>query len=102
MSYRMQRLSSSLFGHTEFEQSEYFLLIQTGRTVESSCAGEDQLGKFPSFTEHTVDPLLHGVRRDKPRHIDGAINADPVCPIDRLVFDRRIPPPVKQEHILDQ
>ena len=60
---------------------------------------EDRVEKFALALEHLVDPLLDCVECQESRDGDGPLHADPMGPIDRLVFDSRIPPAVEQKDI---
>ena len=61
---------------------------------------ENRIGKISLLTEHFVNPLLNCIHREKSGDGDGPHGTDAMGAVDCLIFDRWIPPSVKEKDVL--
>src|SRR5438270_11648538 len=61
--------------------------------------GKDRIENLALLLEDLIDPLLNRIEREKAADRDRPRRADSMRPIDRLIFDSRVPPAIEEKHI---
>src|SRR5215208_1829871 len=91
---------ASPFSRSTALRQQHLELLPTDLRQHTLILSEDGIGKRTLRRLQLENLLFHRVTRDKTRrhHLSRLSNA--MCAIDRLRFDRRIPPRVEQEHVV--
>lgn len=95
------RLSGRGAADAKVKEAEQILAGQPGG--EGGVMIVDQVAKkFPFFLENGRDSLLDRARREHSLDIYPIFLANPMGAVDRLVFDRRVPPPVEKDDVVGE
>src|SRR4051794_30949780 len=78
-----------------FEQTEDFIFAQA-QSRRRLVLRDQFVEQSPLAIEHLGDPALDRLTGNEPRDENRLLLADTMRPVDCLIFDRRIPPAVKQ------